>query len=142
MKRSEWHEAGFEPMFGTIEDWINDQLGAFGADEEAVYAVQEMRARDGGTGVHILIATDVGLFDMWWIRPDTPEERRLTGRLVPYRLMHGFALTGETRLAPTLMHEPPVWRLAADTPAIDIARPEHEAAFLELCTVIVKALAR
>jgi len=142
VKRSDWHEAAFEPLFGTIEDWINDHLGAMGADEEAVYAVEETRSRDGGRGVHIVMATDVGLFDFWWLRPETAEERSLTGTLVPYRLMRGFSISGETRLAPTLMHQPPVWHLRAEVPAIDIAAPEHEAAFLELCTVIVKALAK
>lgn len=126
----EWLDAGFEPPFGTVEDWIRDQLGRLDAEETAMYALSDRV--DGREGIRILLASDIGLFDFFWYRPEVVEDRRLTGRHIPWAAVEGVTLVGETRLnQATLMHEEPAWRLSIAEPAVAIENPPNEAALLD-----------
>lgn len=139
MKRQEWLDAGLEPPFGTVDQWITDQLGLLGAEEEAAYALDETPPRRGAERVvRIIVAADIGLVDFVWQRPEDPEERRLTGRLVPWRQV-GARVTGETRLSEALIHEPPHWSLTLEDPRLSIADPVDDDALLDLWKTCAKA---
>ena len=129
MKIHEWHRAGLQPAFATIEQWLNDQLGYMGAEDEAVYAV-ELRADNDprGLAVRILVATDKGLLDMLWERPDEVADRHLTSRHYRWTEVRDFHLIAETRLEPeTLMRREPVWRLEIGDPDVAIDGTESQA---------------
>jgi hypothetical protein len=130
MRMNEWLDAGFDPPFGTVEEWITDQLGRLNAEEGAMYALNDRV--EGREGIRILVATDIGLFDFFWYRPEAVGERRLTGRHIPWDAVEGLTLTGETRLnEATLMHQEPAWRLSLTKPAVGIENPPNEAVLLD-----------
>jgi hypothetical protein len=130
MQMKEWLLAGFDPPFATVDEWISDLIGRVGAEEEAVYA---LRARDGDRdGIRILVATDIGLFDFFWFRPEDVAKRSLTSRHVPWRDVRGLALSSDTRLEPsTLLRREPAWRLALEEPRVSIDEPPSEAVVLD-----------
>ncbi len=139
MKIREWLDAGFEPPFATVEEWIADHLGRLDAEERATYALATRL--DGRQGVWIVTASDIGLFDFFWYRPDPVEQRSLTGRLVPWASVRGLALVGETRLnEATLMHEPPLWRLSLSEPELVLEQPPTEAVLLDFWKACREAL--
>jgi len=129
MNIHDWHREGLQPAFATVEQWINDQLGYLGAEDEAVYAVSLRDEGDrGGLAVRILIATDVGLFDYLWERPEDVTKRHLTGRHYRWADVRGFHMVASTRLgAETLMRTEPLWHLEIADPAVDIDMEEGEA---------------
>jgi hypothetical protein len=134
----DWHRTGLLPPFATVEQWIHDQLGYAGAEDEAVYAISLREAGDrGGAAVRILIATDRGLFDMLWERPEAVAERHLTTRQYRWADVRGFHLIAETRLDPeTFIRRQPAWRLEIAEPAVEIDGSETQALleFWETCT--------
>ena len=137
----EWLLAGFDPPFATVDEWISDLIGRLGAEEEAVYA---MRARQGGRdGIRVLVATDLGLFDFFWYRPEAVPQRALTGTHTPWREVRGLRLSSETRLNPsTLLRREPTWRLRIDEPELAIDEPPSESAVLDFWTACQKAIAK
>ncbi len=139
MKIREWLDAGFEPPFATIEEWIADHLGRLEAEERATYALESRL--DGRDGVRILSASDIGLFDFFWYRPERVEQRSVTGRLVPWESVRGLTLVGETRLnETTLMHGAPLWRLSLSEPEVVIEQPPSEAVLLDFWKACREAL--
>lgn len=123
MRIEEWHEAGLEPAFGSVEGWIADQLGRLGAEELAVYAVKERG------GARILVATDLGLFDYRWRTSADPAKRAVEGRLHAWWEVEGLVLEAETRLDPnTLSGREPAWSLRLTRPELAVdASPSEEA---------------
>lgn len=139
MRREEWLDAGLEPPFGTVDQWMTDQLGMLGGEEEAAYALDEAPPRPGAEQVvRILVAADVGLVDFRWHRTDGPAGRRVSGRLVPWRQV-GARITGETRLSEALIHEPPRWSLSLDDPPLSITDPVDQDALLDFWRACAKA---
>src|SRR6187397_761590 len=141
MNIHEWHTHGLRPPFATVEHWIDDQLGYLNAEDEAVYAtsLREEGARTG-LAVRILVATDQGLFDVMWERPDDPAERHVTSRHYLWSDVRGLHIWATTRLDPqTLMRSDPSWRLEIDEPEVDIECAESQAA-LEFWSTCVKSL--
>jgi hypothetical protein len=130
MRMKDWLLAGHEPAFATVDDWITDLIGRAGGEETAAYA---MHGRDDGRdGVRILIATDIGLFDFFWYRPDAVADRVLTGRHVEWRDVRGMRLESETRLNPeTMLRREPAWQLTIDEPSLTIADPPSEEVLLD-----------
>lgn len=143
MNVHEWHRTGLQPPFATVEQWINDQLGYVGAEDEAVFAV-ELRSDSAreGLAVRILIATDKGLFDAVWERPDDVGSRRLVARQWRWQDVRDVHLIAETRLDPvTLTHTEPTWRLEVAEPAIALDGGDNGEALLEFwkqCTTEMK----
>jgi hypothetical protein len=130
MRMKDWLLAGFEPPFGTVDDWIADLIGRVGAEETAAFAT---RARQGQKdGIRVLVATDIGLFDFFWYRPEPVKERALTGRHVSWRDVRGLALTSETRLnEKTMLRLEPAWRLTIEEPAVTLEDAPSEPAILD-----------
>src|SRR5215213_10124817 len=133
MNVHDWHRNGLQPAFATVEQWISDQLGYIGAEDEACYAVQ---VRDenapGGLTIRILVATDKGLVDMTWQRPESVESRNLASRHYRWEDVRGLRLTAATRLEPTtLIHREPEWGLEIDDPAFTLERAEEGLALLD-----------
>jgi hypothetical protein len=126
----EWLLAGFEPPFATVDEWIVDLIGRLGAEETAAYA---MRDRDGTReGIRVLVATDIGLFDFFWYRPEPIRERTLTGRHVAWGDVRGLRLESETRLKPeTLLRLEPAWRMTIEDPPLTLEDPPSEPALLD-----------
>jgi hypothetical protein len=118
MKMSDWLRAGNEPAFGTVEQWIVDQLGRAGAEEEASYALADEQG--GRAGVRILVATDIGLYDAFWVRAKDPATRRLNGTLHLWRDVRGLQLAAETGAEPSLRRREPAWSLRAEVPPLAI----------------------
>jgi hypothetical protein len=140
----DWHRRGLKPAFATVEQWIIDQLGFLNAEDEACFAI-ELRGDDDpkGLAVRILVASDKGLFDMVWERPEAVAQRRLVSTHYRWADVRGLRLTGETRIdAASLRHGSPRWRLEIDEPQVVIDRPEESAALLELWTECSKELDR
>jgi hypothetical protein len=130
MKMKEWLLAGYEPPIGTIDDWIIDLIGRVRAEEQAMYALRAKH--DGRSGVRVLVATDLGLFDFFWDRPEAVKDRALTGTLTPWRDVHGVTLSCETRLNPsTLLRSEPIWRLSIEEPRVTIDDVPAEAVVLD-----------
>jgi hypothetical protein len=141
VKIHEWHRHGLQPAFGTIEQWLNDQLGFMGVEDEAVYAI-ELRpdTHRQGLAIRILVATDKGLVDMLWERPESVPDRHLSSRHYRWADVRGFHLVAETRLDPeTLMRHEPAWRLEVDDPELAIDGTEGEA-LLQFWSVAIKHL--
>jgi len=141
MNIHDWHREGLQPAFATVEQWISDQLGYLGAEDEAVYAVALRDEADrGGLAIRVLIATDKGLFDVLWERPDDVSRRHLTSRHYRWSDVRGVHIVGSTKLdAETLMRREPHWRLEIADPAVDIDIEESEAG-LEFWKECVKEL--
>lgn len=133
MNVHDWHRNGLEPAFATIEQWINDQLGYLGVEDEACFAIEIRPETDrAGLAVRILIATDDGLFDMRWERPKAVDRRQLTSQLYPWAEVRGAQLLAETRIdRMTLMHGEPTWGLEFAVPQILIAQTDVGVALLE-----------
>jgi hypothetical protein len=131
----DWHRHGLKPPFATVEQWIQDQLGYLEAEDEACYAVSLREEPDRrGPAVRILIASDQGLFDMLWERPEKVDGRHLTSRHYPWADVRGVRLSGTTRLdSDTLMRSEPKWRLEIAEPEVDFEADES-AALLEFWT--------
>lgn len=127
MKRTEWLEAGLEPAFGTVQQWMTDQLGALGADEEACYA---LFVRERPLRVRILVAADIGLVDFVWDRPEPPHERTVTSTHTAWRDVSPPTIQGETRLSRALIHLPPTWSLRLERPAVAIVDAVDQGALL------------
>ena len=130
MNVHDWHRNGLKPAFATVEQWIHDQLGYLQAEDEAVYAVT-IRDEDApaGLAVRILIATDRGLFDMLWERPEQVAPRHLKSRHHRWADVRGLHLEATTKLDPeTLMRGEPEWRIEIAEPAVEIEGTESEAA--------------
>ena len=129
----DWHRRGLQPAFATVEKWIQDQLGYVGAEDEACFAI-ELRpegARDG-LAVRILIASDKGLFDMLWERPEDVTKRHLSSRHYRWAEVRGLRLLTDTRIDPqTLMHLEPEWGLEITDPEFKVERAEQGSALLE-----------
>jgi len=141
MNIHDWHREGLQPAFATVEQWISDQLGYLGAEDEAVYAVALRDEADrGGLAIRVLIATDKGLFDVLWERPDDVSRRHLTSRHYRWSDVRGVHIVGSTKLdAETLMRTEPYWRLEIADPAVEIDLEESEAG-LEFWKECVKEL--
>jgi hypothetical protein len=136
MNIHDWHRRGLKPAFATVEQWIIDQLGYVGAEDEACFAI-ELRADDDpkGLAVRILVASDKGLFDIRWERPKNVADRRLVSLHYRWDEVRGLRLSGETRLNPkSLKHEAPLWSLHIEQPEVVIERADESAALLELWT--------
>lgn len=128
MKIEEWLAAGLEPPIGTVDQWISDQLGRAGAEEEASYAVAETRRE--GEGVRILVATDLGLYDAFWSRPPEPDEHSLTGAFHRWQEVQGLRLTARTERDASLRRREPDWSLTVEQPAIEIGEAVDQDALL------------
>jgi hypothetical protein len=141
MNIHDWHRNGLEPPFATVEQWINDQLGYLGAEDEAIYAVTVRDETDRGRlAVRVLIATDRGLFDVLWERPDDVAKRHLTSRHYRWPDVQGFHISGTTRLdAESMMRTEPQWHLEIADPAVDIEMEEGEAG-LEFWSTCVREM--
>jgi hypothetical protein len=141
MNIHEWHAQGLRPPFATVEQWIDEQLGYLGAEDEAVYAIALRGQRErGGLAVRILVASDRGLFDITWERPDEVTGRHVTSRQYLWSDVRGAHIWGTTKLNPeTLMRTEPAWRLEIAEPAVDIQCEESQAA-LEFWSACVKNL--
>jgi hypothetical protein len=130
MRMKDWLLAGFDPPFATVDEWIVDLIGRVGAEETAVYAMRSNE--DRREGIRVLVATDIGLFDFFWHRPEPVRERALTGRHVAWRDVRGLRLESETRLNPeTLLRLEPAWRLTIEEPALTLEDPPSEPALLD-----------
>jgi hypothetical protein len=141
MNIHDWHREGLQPAFATVEQWINDQLGYLGAEDEAVYAVQlrDEKGR-GGLAVRVLVAADKGLFDFLWERPDDVTARHLTARHYRWQDVRGVHMVSRTELdAETMMRTEPRWHLEIADPAVDIDMDESQAG-LEFWKACVKEL--
>jgi hypothetical protein len=138
----EWHRNGLLPAFGTIEQWIFDQLGYAAAEDEACYAVDVRDEKDRrGLAVRILIASDKGLFDLLWERPEDVAKRRLVSRHHRWADVRGVHLGADTSLDPqTLMHGEPRWRLTIADPEFTVDEATDATALLEFWTVCVKEM--
>lgn len=136
MNVHDWHLNGLEPAFATVEQWINDQLGYMGAEDEACFAMQVRGENDrGGLAVRILVATDKGLMDMLWERPNDPAARNLTSRHYAWSEVRGLHLRAVTRLDPkTLVHGEPEWGLEIAEPPFALDRAEDGVPLLEFWT--------
>jgi hypothetical protein len=142
VKRTEWLEAGLEPAFGTVQQWMTDQLGALGAEEEACYA---LLVREKPLQVRVLVATDVGLVDFVWDRPEPVERRVLASTHTPWQVVSAPILTGETRLSPAMIHQPPTWSLRLERPAVEIVDAVDQdalLAFWKACAAACGSLAK
>jgi hypothetical protein len=129
MKMREWHAAGLEPAFATVDDWIVDQLGRLAADELASYAIEVGGQRT--PAVRILIATDIGLFDVTWTRSADPGKRWVTTRHLPWWEVAGLRLEAETRLDPeTLTRGEPSWSLTISEPQVEFPQTPAEEALV------------
>jgi hypothetical protein len=134
MKMEEWLRAGYDPPFGTVDEWITDQLGRAGAEELAAYALW---VREGSARVvRIIVASDEGLFDFHWHRPAKVEDRRLHGRHYAWWEVRGLVLEGENRVDPeTLTHGEPHWAIRAEWPELVIENGPSDEAALDLWRV-------
>jgi hypothetical protein len=141
MNIHDWHREGLQPAFATVEQWISDQLGYMGAEDEAIYAVPLRDETDRrGPAVRILVCSDKGLFDFVWERPEDVTKRHLTARHFRWQDVRGVHMVSMTRLdAQTLMRTEPQWRLEIAEPAVDIEMAESEAG-LEFWKSCVKEL--
>ena len=136
MNIHDWHRRGLRPAFATVEQWVIDQLGYLGAEDEACFAIQ-LRADDDAKGlaVRILVASDKGLFDITWERPEKVADRRLETIHYRWDEVRGLRLSGDTRINPeTLKHEAPRWSLRIEQPDIFIDQADESAALLEFWT--------
>ena len=134
MNIHDWHRHGLKPAFATVEQWITDQLGYLGAEDEACFAIELRPETDAkGLAIRILVASDKGLFDFTWERPEAIDDRRLVGVHYRWDAVRGFRLTGETRVNPeTLKHENPHWKLQMDIPEVVLEGAEESQALLDL----------
>lgn len=144
MKRNQWLDTGLVPAFGTVNQWITDQLGTLGAEEEACYALRDTRdpradATLDAPPVRILVACDLGLADLRWERPGGAETNRLTSILIPWGQVSPPRIEGETRPSPALIHQPPTWALTLTEPRVHIEDPDDPAALLEFWRACAKA---
>jgi hypothetical protein len=142
MNVHDWHLSGLEPAFATIEQWIDDQLGFAGAEDEGCFAteIRPATAR-AGLAIRILIATDKGLFDMLWERPSDPAARHLSSTLHRWPEVTGAHLLATTRLDPqTLMHGEPEWGILMTQPEVSLPRVEEGPALLEFWKACEKEL--
>jgi hypothetical protein len=144
MKRSEWLDAGLMPAFGTVNQWITDQLGTLGAEEESCYAIRDVSGRaegaaEDGPPVRILVACDIGLADLRWVRPGGADTNRLTSVLIPWREVSPPRIEGETRPSGALIHQPPTWTLTLVQPQVRIEDPEDPSALLAFWRACAKA---
>jgi hypothetical protein len=129
----DWHRNGLRPAFATVEQWIHDQLGYVGAEDEACFAI-ELRPESSraGLAVRVLIASDKGLFDLVWERPNAVSERHVSSTLYRWPDVSGLRLLSRTDLDPrTLIHLEPQWGIEISTPALAIERVEEGIALLE-----------
>ena len=142
MNIHEWHRNGLQPAFATVEQWITDQLGYMGAGDEACYAVQLRGEEDkAGLAVRILVATDRGLLDMLWERPEAAADRHLTSRHYRWADVRGLHLEARTGLNPeTLVHRAPEWGLSVDDPEFAVEPAEEGQALLEFWEACEKQL--
>jgi len=133
MNIHDWHRRGLKPAFATVEQWIIDQLGYLGAEDEGCFAMELRSEKDArGLAVRVLVASDKGLFDILWERPDKVAERRLSAVHYRWADVRSMELSGETRINPeTLKHGAPRWSPHMDDPPVDIERAEESAALLE-----------
>lgn len=142
MNVHDWHRQGLAPPFATVEQWIHDQLGYLQAEDEAVYAISIREDDDHlGLAVRILIASDKGLFDMLWERPESVAGRHLTSRHYRWADVRGLHLSGTTRLNPdTLMRGEPEWRLEIAEPEVDFEATDSTAVleFWTTCMTEIK----
>jgi hypothetical protein len=95
-----------------------------------------MQLRDekdrGGLAVRVLIASDKGLFDLTWERPDDVSQRHLRARHYRWAEVRGVHLVSATRLDPaTLTHGAPEFGLEIDEPEVRIERAKESIALLE-----------
>jgi hypothetical protein len=111
VKVADWLESGLEPPIGSVQQWLVDHLGVAGAEEDACFALA-----DGRTGVRILIATDIGLFDFRW----QVDRHHLTGIHHRWSDVAGLRLTGETGVGPDRARRPPAWTLAIGEPELSV----------------------
>lgn len=142
MNVHEWHRQGLEPAFATVEQWIQDQLGYVGAEDSSCFAF-ELRpdGARGGLAIRVLVATDKGLFDMVWERPDDPAARHLTSRMYRWPDITGARLIATTRLdAATLIHGEPEWGLEMTQPEVSLERVAEGLALLEFWQACDKEL--
>jgi hypothetical protein len=135
MKMHEWHAAGLEPAFATVDEWIIDQLGRLEAEELASYAIAVSGQRT--RAVRILVATDIGLFDVNWTRAADPGKRWVAARHLPWWEVAGLQLEAETRLDPeTMTRQEPTWSLTIREPQVEFPEtPAKEAlvGFWKVC---------
>ncbi len=144
MNVHDWHRTGLTPAFATIEQWIYDQLGYVGAEDEACYAVSVRAEEDRrGLAVRILIASDKGLFDLLWERPENVANRRLASQHYRWADVRGVHLSAETTLDPaTLMHSEPAWRLEIAEPELVVNDAVDAAALLDFWKICVQEIGK
>ena len=142
MNVHEWHRQGLEPAFATVEQWINDQLGFVGAEDDACFATEiRPETARGGLAIRILVATDKGLFDMLWERPSDPAARNLYSRLYRWPEVTGARLLATTRIDPqTLIHGEPEWGIEMTEPEVALPRVEEGLALLDFWKACDKQL--
>jgi hypothetical protein len=134
MNIHDWHRLGLKPAFATVEQWITDQLGYLGAEDEACFAIELRPDKDPrGLAVRILVCSDKGLFDFTWERPDAVDKRKLVGTHYRWADVRGLRLVGESRINPeTLKHENPRWHLLVDEPEVSFEGGNESKALLEM----------
>src|SRR3954451_10762999 len=142
MNIHDWHRRGLTPAFATVEQWIQDQLGYVGAEDEACFAVRvRPEEASGGLAIRILIASDKGLFDMLWERPEDVTKRHLSSRHYRWADVRDLRLLTETRIdLHTLMHLEPEWGLEISEPQFRIDDAEQGTALLEFWKAADKEL--
>lgn len=137
----EWHAAGLEPPFATIDEWIIDQLGRLEAEELACYAIGVGGQR--AQVVRILVATDIGLFDVTWTNSRQPGRRWVAARHLPWWDVSGLQLGAETRLDPeTLTRREPTWSLTLREPQVELPETPAEQALVGFWRVCYEQIAK
>jgi hypothetical protein len=132
VKLAEWIREKRDPPFASIEQWLRDQMGHVGLEEEAVYAIELRPDHDPkGYAVRILVAAEQALADFTWERPDEVERRHLTATFYPWSEVAGLRLLARTELDPgTLMHEAPRFGMRLDEPRLELPESEVDPAVL------------
>jgi hypothetical protein len=98
-----------------LREWVELHLRALGVQDIAVYAVASPRHDDER---RILVATEAGLLDGWYAPRGSTARFSLTVRLVPWQVVHGVELRGETFRLWAHEHQSR-WRLRIAQPAFD-----------------------
>jgi hypothetical protein len=135
MRLADWPRMPY--LNEEVRDWIAEELKTLGAEELAVYALEQGAEADER---RVLVATEIGLLDHVYAPFGSTARYRLSGRLYPWQTVRGVALSGETfRL---WAHEHGTrWSLRLDHPSFEAASetPELKRALVDLgriCAVL------
>lgn len=128
MRLADWPRMPY--LNEEVRDWIAEELKTLGAEELAVYALEQGAEADER---RILVATEIGLIDHTYAPFGSTARYRLSGRLYPWQTVRGVALSGETfRL---WAHEHGTrWSLRLDHPSFEVSSeaPELKRALVDL----------